>query len=233
LNLETWLVDYYQLRHRADDSDVPIKPATRLEDWDRLKDKVIHRRYALADGSGRSMPVVFTCIDSGGEEGVTAKAYAFWRSLDNRERLRCRLVKGSSSKEAVKESIVANDVPLLLLGSNLLKDIVFSSIHREEIGPDYFHVPSWATEAYLKGLANSEIRESTGWKAVKGARNEPLDLMCYARAAAIYLGADKEDFWKVPPSFAVEWERNPLLSTKPLKPVMRGPRVINSGVSIY
>ena len=57
---EHWVIDRYALKsseREGDNGMLPIDPAGYAEDWRRLVDKCIDRRYPLADGSGRTMPV--------------------------------------------------------------------------------------------------------------------------------------------------------------------------------
>src|SRR5690606_24092894 len=107
---ERWIIDRYALKSSArptgemkDGQPVmhPIDPSRYIEDWDRLIEKVISRRYPLADGSGRSMPIRITTCDSGGKAGVARRAYEFWRRLKSKSlHPRFRLVKGAERESA-------------------------------------------------------------------------------------------------------------------------------------
>ena len=57
-----------------------IDPAGHIEDWDLLTDKVLKATYKLPE-SGKELRVHRMACDSGGEAGVTANAYDWWRSL--------------------------------------------------------------------------------------------------------------------------------------------------------
>ena len=82
---EIWVVDRFDVRYskRPDDSGGFrwVQPGSHPEDWDLLIAEVIEKKYPLADGSGKLMPVHMTFCDSGGQEGVTTNAYEFWRRL--------------------------------------------------------------------------------------------------------------------------------------------------------
>ena len=224
LNREHWIVDRYALmsseRLDEDGKQLPIDPAAYAEDWSRLIEKCITRRYLLADGSGRSMPTRLTVCDSGGEEGVTNRAYAFHRLLvSKRLDHRFRLVKGGSGagprvnetypdtrNRSDRNSGSAGDVPVLILGVDSLKDTVAGDLARETPGPGYYHFPDWLpTSAYDELTA--EVRTAKGWTRV-GRKNESLDLCCYAEAAYIRLKGEEID-WTKPPTWAAPWDANP------------------------
>jgi phage terminase large subunit GpA-like protein len=192
-----------------------------VEDWRRLIEKAITRRYPLADGSGRTMPVRLTACDSGGKEGVTARAYEFFRELRAKGlHGKFRLVKGTDRIDAprVVESFPdtrnrsdrnagsAGDVPVLLLNSTLLKDDVMGKVWRTEDGPGRFHFPNWLPTSFYDELT-AETRGDRRWED-HGRPNESLDLSCYAEAAALFMKADRID-WSAPPSWAAEWDKNP------------------------
>lgn len=225
---EKWIVDRYALMSSTrPDPDrpgefLPIDPAAYVEDWGRLIEKCIERRYLLADGSGRSMPVRLTVCDSGGEEGVTSRAYDFHRVLV-RKRLdyKFRLVKGGSSSNAPRveekfpdtrgradrNSGSAGDVPVLLLNTDSLKDTVAADLARTSPGPGYYHFPDWLpTSAYEELTA--EVRTAKGWVNASGRKNESVDLCAYGEAAYIRLKAEAID-WTAPPAWAAPWDQNP------------------------
>jgi phage terminase large subunit GpA-like protein len=80
-----------------------IDPAAFKLDWDVLIEQVINKTYPLSDGSGRRMAIYLTGCDSGGAEGVSTNAYAFWRRLKARGDGMHRkfiLVKGRGGKGA-------------------------------------------------------------------------------------------------------------------------------------
>ena len=58
-----------------------VNPGAYPEDWKLLVKQVLKKTYPLGDGSGRHMAIKQTVCDSGGSEGFTANAYAFYRFL--------------------------------------------------------------------------------------------------------------------------------------------------------
>ena len=80
------------------------------------------------------MQVAAMIVDTGGEEGTTEKAYAYYRRVREQGlQKRVKLYKGGSDKKApiLRESLVGkigrkgkDDIPLLVCNTNLLSDAV-------------------------------------------------------------------------------------------------------------
>jgi phage terminase large subunit GpA-like protein len=226
INLENWIVDRYNIRFTSDDEESEfyrkIDPAGHPEDWDILIEKVISRSYPLDDGSGRALPILMVACDSGGEDGVTANAYEFWRRIRRRSlHRRFMLVKGASTKSPpyrIKETYPDNtgrsdrkvrssgDVPVYLLNTNDLKDAISASLDRNDPGPGYRHFPEWLGDWFFEELT-AEIRTDHGWENPGAARNEAFDLSAYNRAAVIKLGAERMD-WDNAKPWALDWDEN-------------------------
>ena len=180
------------------------------------------------------MRVRLVVVDSGGEDGVTDKAYQWWRRL-RRQGLhsRVRLSKGVSTKVDwhIRETMVggkqgAGDVPLYLLNPNLFKDMVSAGLQRRTPGPGYYHWPrpqpdGWLPQAFFDEL-RAEIRNEKGvWEQIK-KRNESFDLCYMVRAGCMMLGADKRTFWDAPPAWAHhDRDRNPEVITREVRREMR------------
>ncbi len=205
-----------------------LDPASYLEDWDLILDKVIKRRYPLSDGSGRTMAILVTGSDAYGRAGVTDKAYSYWRKmrglrLDNR----FYLLKGERPKPNTRKPLAAKtypdntsrsdraakargDVPVWILNTTALKDSVYADMLRTEPGPRYMHFPEWLPFSFYEELT-AEIRSEQGWDCPPGVRNETFDLKGYAkgitRAYMIENRMDEID-WDNPPAWAAEWDNN-------------------------
>lgn len=223
---EQWLVDRYSVtmskREGASDEFAPLDPGSYAEDWDLLTEKVLAATYRIDDE--REMRVHMTFVDSGGEDGVTGQAYAWWRRLRKQGlglHRRVRLTKGASTRVDwhIKETMVGGvqgegDVPLLLLDPNKFKDMVFAGLQRQTPGPGYYHWPEpkgernpdgWLPAAFFDEL-KAEIRNEKGvWEQVK-KRNESFDLCYMIRALCMHVGADKRTFWDSPPDWALPIE---------------------------
>lgn len=209
-NLEQWPIDRYEIRESMREgmgSNAPVDPAAYDEDWDLLTDRVVRATYRTAV-EGQELRVRMAAVDSGGEAGVTDKAYAWYRRV-RREGLgdRVMLVKGASTRNApmIKQTMVGGrnkddkgDIPLYLLNTNLLKDAVSTGLKRPKPGPNFIHMPSWLPAAFFDEL-NAEVRNANGsWSQIR-KRNEAFDLSGYIRAACLRLGADKMRWDAAPP----------------------------------
>ncbi|WP_258015076.1 phage terminase large subunit family protein [Stenotrophomonas maltophilia] len=247
--LERWVVDSFTLRtsKREDGSGgfLPLDPPKYLEDWERLVEKVISRRYPLDDATGRSMPVHAVGIDWGGKSGTSVRALEFWRSLKVRKlHARVRLIKGDarregglfretfpdSSKRRDRKSGSKGDVPQLLLNVDRLKDTVDANVKRAEPGPGYYHFPDWLPEAFYAELT-AESRTAKGWENLAKRRNEAFDLCGYAEGMALWLKVPAIN-WTAPPAWAAPWDENPDVRADDIAPApmprTRTRRVIRS-----
>lgn len=238
------VIDGFKLRlsdrRNADGDRLPMDPAAYGEDWDILVREVMRKTYPLSDGSGRRMAIRATGCDSGGAEGVTTHAYNLWRRLKQTEdglHRRFILVKGEPSKTAPrarvtwpdssrkdKYAVARGDVPVLLLNSNLVKDLVSGMLARtvgqedqNEIGVSgRVRFPTW-TQSWFYNQMTTEIRTEKGWENPRRRRNESWDLSCYAmgivvrpierEAPWVHFGIERID-WANPPSWAAEWDDN-------------------------
>ncbi len=221
---EKWIVDRYALRKSArtnpDGTLERIDPGAYAEDWDLLTERVVNGTYQLPDG--QELRVFKTACDSGGSEGVTENAYAWWRRL-KRQNLHGRvlLVKGASGKTAPRihksypdtrnrkdrNAGSAGDVPVWLLNTNMLKDAVWQGLTRNDPGPGYVHFPQWLPgSAYAELVA--ETRTANGWIKPGGHNNESFDLMVYAQAVWIDAGGEAMN-WDIPKPWARAWHSNP------------------------
>lgn len=229
---ERWLIDRFSLRKSArknEDGELcRIDPVAHIEDWDLLITHVITRKYPLADGSGREMPVLLTAIDSGGEgekgggASVTESSYQFYRTLKRAGLHRkVMLVKGGSSRSAprMRETYPDNtgrkdrhasakgDIPLHVLNTNLIKDTISNALEREVPGPNYCHFPDWLGDWFFEELTYEQRLDNGKWKKPGKGPNEAFDLFVYVDVAATKKGYDKIN-WQSPPPWAREWDSN-------------------------
>lgn len=203
------ILDGFKIRKsaRVDDDGHPlhIDPAAYGEDWDLLVEQVILRSYELGDGSGRRMQIKLSGIDSGGRDGVTFQAYAFWRRLrDGGEGLhrRVALVKGDGKPTAPravvtwpdsnrrdKDAIARGDVPVVRFNSGQLKDQVSAMLGRrvaedaERTGGGMIRYPTWFEDWFYSQMT-TEIPTPKGWINPGKRRNESWDLSYYALGLA-------------------------------------------------
>lgn len=224
---EEQLVDRFEIRESKREGmgaeHAPLDPARYPEDWDLITERLLLATWRTPT-DGLEIRAKRVVVDSGGEDGVTQNAYAWWRRVRKLGMgARVRLYKGASTPNApvLKEVLVGKidakntgDVPLLHCNSNLLADAVDAKLKRQTPGPGYMHFPEpkhptlnpngWLSQAYFDELA-SEVRNEKGvWQQIK-KRNESWDLCKMIYAAYLSLKMDKITDWsadKVP-----EWLR--------------------------
>lgn len=225
---EQWLVDRFELkksmRPGMGDDFAPIDPASYPEDWDVLTEKLLRATWRTPD-STREIRAMRVVVDSGGEEGVTQNAYAWFRRVRAAGMaLRVRLYKGSSTRDAaiIKESFVGQpkgkgDVPLLVCNPNLLSDAVAAGMRRQVGGPGYLHFPAprhptlnpdgWLPQSFFDEL-EAETRAANGtWMKVR-KRNETFDLCRMIHANLLSLGIDKIKDWNEVPAWLAPLDQN-------------------------
>lgn len=213
-----------------------LRPDAYAEDWDTLIDQVLLKSYPLADDSGRRMSIKSVGCDSGGKEGVTANAYAFWRRLRDSEgteypanlHRRFHLIKGGSQKSDPRVRTIFPDserkdrhanargeIPVLMLNGNLLKDQVDNMLGgRQDDGTivgGKIIFPAWLPDWFYSEVC-AETRTEKGWENPAKLKNEALDLMCYALAIAVYRPILWERIdWDNPEGWAEDWDDNDLV----------------------
>ena len=257
---EWTIVDRFEItestRINAMGQKEPVNPSAYEEDWDLLESQVMRKRYVLNERRGFEMPIVFTAIDSGGaakrgsftgvKEGVTEKAYAWWRRVNAAGFGRnLRLVKGSGNTDKRVEErrphtakdksdgISLGDVPVLFVATDVMKDGLSMDLARAVEGNGGCRWASWLPAAVLSEMT-AETRTAKGWVKPSGVPNEATDLAVYCRAVCIHLGLERTTFWEDPPAWAtermlIETGNNPA----PLrKPQQRRRAVRSSGVSV-
>lgn len=224
------LVDRFNITksERLDEEGDPmvLHPGAYLEDWDLIEKLVMDRRYPLSDGSGRMMRIKITGVDSGGEAGVTGNAYQFYRDQRKKGNAgRLTLVKGDGqvknprtrialpdSNQKDKKAIARGDVPVLMINSNVVKDMLNGRLDVTTPGKGMIHLPKWAPECVFTEMC-VEVRDEKGWSNANSRRNETWDLMYYTIGIGIsgrVLGLESLD-WDNAPTWAARWDENPLV----------------------
>jgi len=227
---QKWVIDRGAIKLSDRDGigtdKAPIDPASHPEDWDVLTRKFLRSTWRT-NRAGREMKLKFIVVDTGGEDGVTHNAYAWYRRL-RRLGLHDRVIlyKGGSEKKApiIKESLVGGgaagekgDIPLLVCNPNLLSDMVSADLHREMPGPGYIHLPApkhptlnpegWVTQAVFDEL-EAEVRNPDGtWTQVK-KRNEWHDLFRMLYAGMLRRKMDRITDWNTVPSWLAPLDQN-------------------------
>lgn len=226
-HLEQWVIDRFNIRksskRKAANGDFQlIHPGAYIEDWDEITRQVIDKVYPLESGDG-FMPIMLTACDSGGEDGVTDNAYDYFRSLKRSgKHNRLMLVKGGSTKSADifrisypdntdrkdRKAKAKGDVPVAILNTNKLKDIVSNGIEREDPGQGFVHFPDWLGSWFFEELTYEERNTAGLWVKPGKGDNEALDLFAYNRACVLKKKAHKIN-WDLPPAWAKPQSDNP------------------------
>lgn len=224
------LIDRFNIikskRLDQDGDPYPCRPATYAEDWDLLEQMVMNKEYPLEDGSGRMMSIKITGCDSGGEAGVTSRAYEYWRKLlGEGKHHRFVLVKGDpkpgqpltrlgypDTNRKDQKSGARGEIPVLFFNSNMLKDDLDGRLDVVEPGKGMVRFPDWLPDSFYNEMC-SEIRTPKGWEKTV-PRNEAWDLFYYA------IGLCKSQFiridalnWDNPPRWASPWDTNDFVRT--------------------
>ncbi len=200
-----------------------VRPASYLEDWDLIESEVMSKTYPLCDGRGH-MAIARTFCDSGGKEGVTSKAYDYYRSLASEGKAsRFMLLKGEPKPGAPRAKVdypdtqrkdrlaqARGEIPVLFLNSNSLKDTLNHMLDREQAGGGKIDFPDWLELSFFEELT-VESKVGGKWENKGGRRNEAWDLLYYFIGACVWLGVDKVD-WDDPPTWLAPWGSNPLVT---------------------
>lgn len=227
------VVDRFDIRKslRLDDDGDPhwCKPGTYMEDWDLLIDQVIRKRYPIKGMPGHVMGIKAVGCDSGGKAGVTSMAYEFWRSLKpSGLHLKFHLIKGTGlptapqvresypdASDKSKKAAARGDVPVWMLNSNMLKDVLNNRLDSEVPGTGMFHFPNWLPRWFYDEMT-SEIWTEKGWMKLAGKKNEAWDISYYCLGLALtrHVKADKLNWDNLPDWAVLDPERNPLIFLK-------------------
>lgn len=220
---DLYLVDRFTIQYsdRVDPSSPDgksflwVKPASYLEDWDKVKEQVVDAQYELDDDSGRKMTVKLTLCDSGGaagkngkdtsserKGGVTTNAYDFWRKMrSDGLASRFHLLKGDSTPGAPRaritypDSEIAKDksrrrgeIPVLQLNPTINKDNLDARLDVLEPGKGMIHLPKWLISEGMRWFfaeLTSEARIPGKGWEKVAKRNEAWDLFYYCIGACV------------------------------------------------
>ena len=173
---ECWAVEYKRL----------IGDPTRDEVWQQL-DTLLETSYRHPCGG--VLKIARVCIDSGFKQD---RVFDFVR----RRQPRVVAIKGANTHGALpfqlSPRVNKQGCRLYILGTDTLKDLVFSRLRLSEPGPRYLHWPRGFgfDDKYFDQLTSEQRRAVLRngfprheWFLPAGKRNEGLDLKVYAVAA--------------------------------------------------
>jgi len=233
LHGDRYVIDRFSIRKSerldGDGERWPLRPGAYEEDWHLLIDGVIEKTYPLIDGSGRRMKIKATGCDSGGYEGTTVNAYAFWRYLRDehmgQHHTRFQLLKGDPNLNAPRYKIsypdsdrkdrragARGEVPILMLNVNQLKDHLDGLLERQE-KPGTIHFSKHLQDWFFSELTVEVKVANKGWENPKKLRNEAWDLLVYDLGICLFPRMIGEESLKpdAMPAWAEEWDDNDLV----------------------
>ena len=225
------IIDRFKIRKSErldeDGDPYPLNPASYVEDWHLLIERVLMAQYNLNDDSGRHMQIRMVCVDSGGAAGVTSNAYEFWRQLraDGRNlHRRVQLLKGEARESAPlvridypnserkdRKASARGEVPVMMINTTAAKDMVNNMLGRTDPGGGMVFFPEWLPDWWYVELC-SETKTAKGWVNPGKSRNEAWDLLVYALALCHSSRIRLHHIdWDNPPSWASEWDDNDMV----------------------
>ena len=196
---ECWVLDHQEIYGD------PARP----EVWRQLAD-VIKRpvRHELFE----PMPILSTCIDSGGH--FTHEVYAFARE---HKALGVLAIKGQSQRNKpviarptkvdlnIRQQVLKSGAEVWPVGSDTAKSTIYARLKLNEAGAGFIHFPHGLPEDYFEQLTAEKLvtRYVKGfpvreWQKRSGARNEALDTFVYGFAAlnALYMRFNRRTIWE-------------------------------------
>lgn len=135
------------------------------------------------------------------------------------------LVKGASTKSAPRVSVsypdsqrkdrsagARGEIPVLLMNTNLLKDMLDKMLDRTDPLGGRINFPDWLDDNFYTELTVEVKDPNKGWLNPRKYRNESWDLLVYYIAASLtkLIGLEHLN-WESPPGWAEEWDRNDLV----------------------
>jgi phage terminase large subunit GpA-like protein len=222
-NRENWSIAYLVIQCRSEDGE--LLPVSSKQLWDRLDAEVLARNWPHE--SGHTLPIRIMCIDTGSrpkpvyEFARTHPQLNYNQATGNLTPYAVRTVvptKGVSTDTLRIISSVSKEdaarkrqgVRIIGIGTICAKQEIFDALRALKPSPDgtlsgspvpgCYHFPQYAMP-YFEGLS-AEVRivkpDGRVVYEKRGARNEPIDLAVYNRAAAALAGIDRlpESGWQ-------------------------------------
>lgn len=177
---ESWSIEY----------KIFYGDTSKPEVWQRF-DEFLMKTYTREDGS--LMKVYCGGLDTQGHRAE--QAYAFCKTRFSRGIFAFKGAKAIDAPIAPRLASRNNkgNVPLFHIGVNAAKDVIYSHLITENVGPGYMHFPADENynEEYFKQLT-AEKRNKAGRWIKQRARNEALDVRVYGYASLFVAGVDLE-----------------------------------------
>lgn len=191
--------------------DRALNPFDIAEDWEVLV-PLVDRSWPVEGGTWALRPVAIA-VDMHGGGATTENAYRFYRGRRKAGQGRVwYLTRGQGGphsdrvwlkapERASNKRKVANDIRILNMATDRLKDAVTASLRLIEDGQNYCGVAEWMDEPFLVEFT-AERRTAKGWEKRPGmVRNESFDHLVQARALHILIGGERVNA-SAPPEWA-------------------------------
>jgi len=229
-----WLVDRYRIE--VCDGEI-LRPFTRPEHFSVLHEQVLQKRYPVAGVAGAFVKPFCTGLDTGGMDGATENAYAWWHSMvagdvgSGRRPVPASalmLFKGGNNPrgrklppptvDAKRQIKGAPQCELFVPNVSRLKDAADVGLRRDDGGPGSIIFPGDVDRhgelvaAPFIAEMKAETKVGEAWERPPNTPNETLDLYVIARTALLRFGGDDHSLDWVP-AWARPTRRAPRQST--------------------
>jgi len=201
---ETWSIEYF----------VFVGDTSKPEVWEKLSNQIT-KQYEVGDSM---MSINLTCVDAGYKTStvydfVSKFSYSKVVPIMGRDSVKDVMVSPPRAYNVAKSGKKIEARKIWYLGTSLLKSELYgflklkpTEIEGVDLYPEgYCHFPQYDRH-YFKMLTAEEQQQVVNkkgfneyqWIKKSGARNEALDVRCYARAAAYIVGIDRfrDDTWE-------------------------------------
>lgn len=215
-----WLIDRFRLEVYEDEI---LRPFTRPEHFGILHEKVLQKRYPVAGVPGAFVKPFCTGLDTGGMDGATDNAYAWWHSMvagdvgSGRKPVPASalmLFKGGNNPrgrklppptvDAKRQIKGAPQCELFVPNVSRLKDAADVGLRRGDGGPGSIVFPGDVDRhgelivAPFIAEMKAEAKVGDLWERPPNTPNETLDLYVIARTALLRFGGDDHSLDWVP-----------------------------------
>jgi phage terminase large subunit GpA-like protein len=234
-NKESWSIAYEVIQPLASDGKTPL-PSTAPEVWAELDRKILQRDWKHE--SGATLPILLMAVDTGFVPEAVYQfclkhpqlAYSPTGGMRVRAPRSVVPVKGDDNELKIISTVSTDNaarkrhnIRIASVGTHCVKSELYDNLRNvlplENVCvPNCIHFPIGYEMDYFKGLCSEHrLVKPNGdhtWEKKPNARNEPLDLKVYNRAAATLCGIDsfQAHHWAVMESRLVV---QPALPTEP------------------
>lgn len=229
---ESYVIDRFSLTN-IDHGRTKLNPARNAKHWAVLIKQVLWRRWPMKNNDRMSLPILNMAVDTGGQDGVTNNAFAFWHTAINMNipQTGITLIKGGNNVNARLLPPPTIDTKrqgpkgtpqceLFIPNVHRLKNMVDLRLRQTTPGPGFIHFPNDIDPQFLAEYT-AEHKEAGLWVRPPNTANESWDLEVYNNVCLLRLGGNDTGLSWVP-----EWARplakpptQPPTSTEEIEPL--------------